>query len=341
MQPTITDVAREAGVSPKTVSRVINDEPGVRPSTRERVLAAVEHLGFHPDRSARSLRTGRSDTIGLVVPELDQPFFSALADEVAEQARRHHLAVVLGVTGARGEDEMAFPARHAGLDGILLYWQGATVQQVSGLARTVPLVLLGEAEHPDADRVTMDNEGGIDQVVAHLVALGRTRVAVIGVPPTSGPTHAAGRRRAAAFHAAAARHGLAVDPALLVPSIEWRRPDGARATRELIARDAPFDAVVALNDGLALGCVSALGEAGMRVPDDVAVTGFDNLEETQFGFPSVTTVAPRLPGYAADAVDLLCARIEEPDRPTRTLTQAVALVPRDSTIGGGPSWRAA
>ena len=79
----------------------------------------------------------------------------------------------------------------------------------------------------------------------------------------------------------------------------------------------------------------------MRVPDDVAVTGFDNLEETQFGFPSVTTVAPRLPGYAADAVDLLCARIEEPDRPTRTLTQAVALVPRDSTIGGGPSWRAA
>ena len=338
MQPTITDVARAAGVSPKTVSRVINDEPGVRPATRERVLAEVERLGFRPDRSARSLRTGRSDMIGLVVPELDQPFFSTLADEVATQARRHDLAVVLGVTGARAEDELAFPTRRPGLDGILMYWQGATPEQVSALAATTPLVLLGESEHPDVDRVTMDNEGGIDQAVAHLVALGRTHVAALGVPPTSGPSHAAGRRRAAAFHTAAARHGLAVDPALLIPSLEWRRPDGARATCELLSRRCHFDAVVAFNDGLALGCVSTLMEAGLRVPDDVAVTGFDNLEETQFGFPSVTTVAPRLPGYAADAVDLLCARINEPARPPRVLIETVSLVPRDSTIGGGPTW---
>ena len=124
MTSTLTDVAARAGVSPKTVSRVVNDEPGVSPLTRARVLAALEETGYSPDTAARSLRTGRSGVIGLAVPELGQPFFAEIADRIAACARRRGLAVVLGVTGERGEGEAEFFASSTALDGVILYWQG-------------------------------------------------------------------------------------------------------------------------------------------------------------------------------------------------------------------------
>ena len=103
--------------------------------------------------------------------------------------------------------------------------------------------------------------------------------------------------------------------------------------------ERPFDALIAFNDGLALGALRALASAGVRVPDDVAVTGFDNLEASRYSFPSLTTVSPRLSAYADDAVDLLAARIEDAGAPARTLVEGVALLPRDSTIGGDAPWR--
>ena len=182
MTSTLTDVAARAGVSPKTVSRVVNDEPGVSPLTRARVLAALEETGYSPDTAARSLRTGRSGVIGLAVPELGQPFFAEIADRIAACARRRGLAVVLGVTGERGEGEAEFFASSTALDGVILYWQGLSPRALAQEAQRCPLVLLGENEHAAVDRVTMDNERGIDLALAHLTALGRERIAVIGVP---------------------------------------------------------------------------------------------------------------------------------------------------------------
>lgn len=335
MAPTMLDVAALAGVSAKTVSRVVNDEPGVAPSTRERVLEAIARTRFSRDPNARSLRTGRSGTIGLAVPELSQPFFAEIADRIAAQASRHDLSVVLGVTGELGQGEEDFIVEHPELDGTILYWQGLTPQALSNLAQRRHLVVLGEREHEEVDRVTMDNTGGIGLVVAHLAALGRRRIAVLGAPDPEVWTHSAGRTRMAAFRDAMALHDLEIDERILVMSTEWRRRDGADAARRLLEIGVPFDAVVAFNDALALGALHELAAAGVRVPDDAAVTGFDNLESSRYAFPSLTTVSPRLSAYATDAVRLLRERIEDPDAPPRTVVEDVTLLPRDSSVGGG------
>ena len=338
MAATLSDVAALARVSTKTVSRVVNDEPGVSPATRERVLAAVRRTGYVPDRAARCLRTGRSHAIGLAVPELGQPFFAEIADRIAQAARAHGLSLVLGVTGEQGEGEAAFLERNPGLDGVIPYWQGLSAVRLSTEAARRPLVIIGEHAHRAVDRVTMDNERGIALALDHLLALGRERLAVIGLPDPGVRVHAAARQRTAALHHALERLGLTLDERLLVSSAEWRRPDGARCVRHLLDQDVPFDAVLAFNDGLALGALSELRGAGVRVPDDVALTGFDNLDASRYSFPSLTTVSPRLASYAAHAVDLLVARIADPSREPCTEVADVTLLPRDSTISGGALW---
>ncbi|PHP52786.1 LacI family transcriptional regulator [Actinomyces ruminis] len=317
---------------------MVNGEPGVSPSTRERVLEAVARTGYSPNPSARSLRTGRSGAIGLAVPELNQPFFAEIADRIAAEARRHGLAVALGVTGELGQGEADFFSRHPELDGTIMYWQGMEPAQVAAAAAQRPLVLLGERRHDAVDRVTMDNERGLELVVSHLRTLGRERIAVLGVPVPGEWMHAAGRTRIAALHTAMEHRGLSLDERLLVASTEWRRVDGAAAIRTLLARRVPFDAVIAFNDGLALGALHELATAGVRVPDDVAVTGFDNLEISRYASPSLTTVSPSLNAYAADAVALLCARIDAPNTPVRTVVEDVDLLARDSTVGGEGRW---
>ncbi|QPL05068.1 MULTISPECIES: LacI family DNA-binding transcriptional regulator [Actinomyces] len=338
MPATINDVATRAGVSTKTVSRVVNDEPGVSPTTRERVLEAVRETGYAPDPAARSLRTGRSQVIGLAVPELGQPFFAEIADRIAQAARSHDLGLVLGVTGEQGQGEADFLERNPGLDGTILYWQGLSAAHLSAEAARRPLVVIGEYDHDAVDRVTMDNERGITLALEHLLALGRERLAVIGLPEPGVRAHAAARRRTAALRDALTAHDLTLDERLLVPSAEWRRPDGARCARRLLDQAVPFDAILAFNDGLALGALAELRAAGVTVPDDVAVTGFDNLDASRYSFPSLTTVSPRLASYAAHAVDLLVARIEDPSRAPRTEVAGVTLMARDSTIGGGALW---
>ncbi len=338
MAATLLDVAALAGVSPKTVSRVVNGEPGVSPTTRERVLDAVTRAGYAPNTSARSLRTGRSGAIGLAVPELNQPFFAEIADRIAAEAHRHDLAVVLGVTGERGQGEAEFLAEHPDLDGTVMYWQGMEPEQIAAAAAQRPLVLLGERRHDAVDRVAMDNERGIDLVVSHLQALGRGRVAALGVAAPGQWTHAAGLTRTEALRTAMEEHGLDLDEHRLVASTEWRPVDGAAAVRKLLERGVDFDAVIGFNDGLALGALHELAAAGLRVPQDVAVTGIDNLELARYSSPSLTTVSPNLSTYAADAVSLLRRRIAVPDTPARTVIEDVTLLARDSTVGGETPW---
>ncbi|MBW3070175.1 MULTISPECIES: LacI family DNA-binding transcriptional regulator [unclassified Actinomyces] len=338
MAATLLDVAALAGVSPKTVSRVVNGEPGVSPTTRERVLAAVARTSYCPNASARSLRTGHSNTIGLAVPELNQPFFAEIADRIAAEARRHDLAVVLGVTGERGQWEARFLADHPDLDGTIMYWQGMAPEEVTEAASRYRLVLLGERRHDVVDRVAMDNDCGIGLVVSHLRALGRKHIAALGVASEGEWTHAAALTRTAALRAALSQHGLELDERLLVASSEWRPIDGANAVRVLLDRGIGFDAVIAFNDALALGALHELAASGIRIPQDVAVTGIDNLELSRYTSPSLTTVSPSLGAYAADAVSLLRRRIAAPDAPARTVIEDVVLLARDSTVGGEAPW---
>ncbi|RMI03472.1 LacI family DNA-binding transcriptional regulator, partial [Cellulomonas triticagri] len=182
MAVTMQDVAAAAGVSVKTVSRVVNDQPHISPDKRERVLAVIADLGYQLNPAARTLRTGRSGVIGLGLPDLREPYYAELAHAVLEQAGRRGLTVLVDPTGGDRERELALlGGRGGGLDGVLLYALGVGADDAAGAA--LPAVLLGERVGASAP---VDVDPAVAAAVAHLVEIGRRRVAVLGADPRPG-----------------------------------------------------------------------------------------------------------------------------------------------------------
>jgi DNA-binding LacI/PurR family transcriptional regulator len=312
----LKDVAVLAGVSVKTVSNVVNDYPYVRPTTRAKVQEAIAALGYRPNVTARNLRSGRSGVIALAVPELDAPYFAELAHHVVGAAMDHGWTVLVDETGQTHDRALRDRERSAAagirgqlIDGVIL---SPLALDEADLARygSVPLVLLGErlGSHL-ADHVAIDNQAAAEAATRHLLERGRRRVAVIGAqPPPYG--HSARQRLQGyrmALHAADVRY----DRTLVVPARNWRREDGRTAVGPLLALRRPPDAIFCFNDLLALGAIRGLSEAGLRVPEDVAVVGFDDIEESRFSVPTLTTVAPDKAAIAAEAVARLASRLDE------------------------------
>jgi len=334
------DVARRAGVSNKTVSNVVNDHPHVRPETRARVQRVIAELGYRPNLSARGLRSGRTGVIGLAVPQLRQPYFAELADAVIAAAERRGLGVIVGQAGADRDHETAVLAN--GLrqtDGMLFSPEHLGTEDRHLLDDvTYPLVLLGERIFggPD-DHVTMHNVEGARAAVEHLIGLGRRRIAVLGAHPDrrSGQMRPSDLR-VRGYREALAVAGLPEDPRLECAVAPWLPQNGVDATRELLASGVEFDAVFALNDSLAIGALRALARAGRRVPDDVAVIGFDNIGDGRFSTPSLSSVDPGREEIAETAVAMLVERIEagpQDVRPPRLHKAAFHIVARESTGG--------
>ncbi len=307
---TMHDVAQRAGVSTKTVSNVINGYPYIRPGTRERVLAAIAELGYQVNTAARSLRTGRSGIIGLAVPELRVPYFAELAGSVIVAAETRGLTVIIEQHGGRRELELEVlnGQRRLLTDG-LIYSPLALGPGDEGLLDTpYPLVLLGERIfHDGIDHVTMQNTAAAQAATEHLLALGRRRILALGPNPSvevgSAPLRLVGYR--AALEAA----GLPRDPDLEVDtSRTWDHATGARTMARLIDDRLDFDAVFAFNDSLALGAMHELQVRGYRVPDDVAVIGFDAIEEGRYSNPTLTTVDPGHAEIPQEAVRLIDQR---------------------------------
>ncbi|GAA3773928.1 LacI family DNA-binding transcriptional regulator [Plantactinospora mayteni] len=330
MRHRLKDVAELAGVSVKTVSNVVNGYIHVRPDTRARVLEAIAALDYRPNISARNLRRGRTGIIALAVPELDIPYFAELAKHVVSAAARHDWTVLIDQTNGDPEQERLVAAgiRDHMIDGLIfspLALAGADLD-----AGATPLVLLGErVAHGQADHVAIDNVAAARDATGHLVGLGRRRIAAIGAQHTA--EAATARLRLAGYSEALRAAGLARDEALIAPALAWHRADGAEAMRALLATGARPDAVVCFNDTLALGAMRALHDAGLRVPDDVAVAGFDDIEDGRFSMPTLTTVAPDKADLARIAVDLLAARLTATDPPPREQTVPHRLIPREST----------
>jgi DNA-binding LacI/PurR family transcriptional regulator len=331
---TLHDVAKVAGVSIKTVSNVINDYPHVRQATRERVEAAIDELQYRPNRAARSLRSGRTDMIGLIVPDLRNPYFAELADEVMRAARAHGFSVLIEQFDADRESELAAlrGAHRRGLDGIL-YSVLTLGQDDAGLLDEVaiPLVLLGERIfHSAHDHVTMRNTEGTDAATAHLISLGRRRILALGSHP--GEIVGSAGLRLRGYENALRRAGIDVDEALVIPVQRWHRVDGAEAMRAVLDAGTRFDGVVAFNDSLALGAMRVMLERGIRIPGDVALIGFDDLDETRYSLPALSTVDPGRSEIARTAVDLLVRRIVGSDdaEPREVLTD-FRLLEREST----------
>ncbi|GAA3581048.1 LacI family DNA-binding transcriptional regulator [Amycolatopsis ultiminotia] len=319
---TLQDVAAAAGVSIKTVSNVVNDFDRVAPETRLRVQGVIDDLGYRPNLSARQLRSGRTGVIALAVPDLAARYFAELATAVIAQARRHAMTVLIEVTDAERSAELAM-ARGLGstlIDGVILSPLALSQSDLSGKPGRVPVVLLGERDYAHTfDHVLIDNVAAARDATAHLLATGRKRIAAIGAQ--SGPSSATAHLRLCGYREAVHTAGAPELAELVAPATHFSPPEGAAAMRRLLALPEPPDAVFCFSDMLALGALRAAHEAGVRVPQDVAVVGFDDTEEGRYGVPSLTSVSPDKPEIARQAVALLADRIESAGsqrKPVRT-----------------------
>ncbi|NED95319.1 LacI family transcriptional regulator [Phytoactinopolyspora alkaliphila] len=334
MPVTMREVAQRAGVSVKTVSNVVNGYPYIREATRSRVIEAIDALGYQMNISARSLRASRTGIIALAVPELRMPYFAELSEAVIRIARENDLTVLIEQTGAERERELALLSSARGhlVDGVIFSPLALGADDADRLNVPFPMVLLGERIfRGPVDHVSIDNVAASREVVRHLISNGRRRIALIGMISHEGVGTAALRFQG--YLEALAEAGLAPSPELVLPAGPWNRSAGAEATNRLLDSGVEFDAVFGLNDTLALGALRALLSRGIRVPNDVAVAGFDDIEETRFSTPTLTTVDPGRDQIARTAVELLVSRMKGQNdevRP-REIFADYALHPRQST----------
>jgi LacI family transcriptional regulator len=330
---TLRDVAAAARVHPATASRALNPETRILVSedTARRVSEAAARLGYRPNPVARSLRTRRSHTIGVLIPDLNNPLFPPIVRGLEDKLAAAGYVALLGNTDAdAGRERTLFEqmrARH--VDGFAL--ATATLHDrllAEAAAADVPVVLMNRLA-PDYGfpSVSVDNEQGARMAVSHLARLGHTRIAHI-----AGPQEAStGVSRLRGFRDGMAAHELAVDESLIAYAAKYTVEEGTRCCRELLARHPGATAVAAANDMLAVGCYAALDERSLSCPDDISVIGFNDMPFIDRLRPPLTTV--RFPHYqlGTEAAQLLLERINGADGPVKILYLAPELIVRGST----------
>ena len=328
--PTIRDVASHAGVSVATVSRVVNNSlHKVHPATRQRVLRCVHRLGYHPNVVAQGLRRGTSHSIALIVPDISNPFYPAIARGAEDVARQHGYVLVLGNTDGDPNRERAYLdiLRKRWVDGVLFASAGGDDRHLRALrASGVPAVLIARDVAAGAvDTVLVDSYAGMRQATSHLLRLGHRRIAYIGGPHSL----SAARERLRGYRQALRDFSVPPDPSLIV-SGDFRVDGGRAAIRRLMERRRLFTAVVAANDLTAIGAMEALRSAGRGIPDDVAVVGFDDIPFAAFVDPPLTTVAQPTYRLGALAMERLLALMREEAATTRRIMLQPQLVVRRS-----------
>ncbi|MFI6502894.1 LacI family DNA-binding transcriptional regulator [Nonomuraea typhae] len=332
MRPRLKDVAEHAGVSIKTVSNVVNGYPHVRPDTRARVEAAIAELRYQPNLSARNLRSGRSGVIALAVPDLSIPYFSELATKVIEVADLRGWTVLIDQTqGERDKEQLVMSGIRAQLiDGMLFSPLALTPEDVRARTDQTPMVLLGERVGGGTlDHIAVDNVTAAHLATTHLIGLGRRRIAAIGAQRAARAATAEQRLRG--FRQALSDAGMAEHAVAGVS--DYHRADGAEAMAGLLTHNPP-DAVFCFNDTLALGALRTLLSRGLRVPQDVALIGFDDIEDGRFSTPTLTTIAPDKAHIAEAAVGRLAARLAATGHePPQDLCAPHRLIVRESTAG--------
>ncbi|WP_433274625.1 LacI family DNA-binding transcriptional regulator [Pseudonocardia xinjiangensis] len=329
---TMRDVAVAAGVSPKTVSNVVNDYVHVRPETRTHVQRYVEELGYRPQAVGRQLRRGRTGAIALAVPHVDMPYFADLAALLVSAAREHGLTVVVEQTDGNIERERQVaagsPVRFA--DALIFSPLSMPPSELAAPRHDTPMVLLGEhGAAAQADRVDIDSTAIGRSATSHLAVSGRRRIAVIGHQQDRAKS--AMEQRILGYTQALRAADLPVEHSLIRTVPAWDRQDGSDAVDALLAEHPDVDAVFAANDVLAIGALSALHRHGRRVPDDVALVGVDDVPESRFTTPALTTVAIDRAFVVESALEMVISRLSEPDLPPRSVTTPHRLVVRAST----------
>ena len=334
MPATLRDVAERARVSVRTVSNVVSGYEHVSDKMRARVQQAIDELGYRPNPVARTLRTGRTGLLALVVPEIDVPYFSELARDVITAAAEVGYQVMIDQTGHdhdREQDLLRGTDRNMLFDG-MLFAPLATESELSEVnaSQSMPLVLLGEHTFDGRfDHVAIDNVQAAADATAHLIEIGRTRIAAIGAQPKEHYTTP--MQRTEGYVRALESAGLPLDPSLVRSADHYSRADGYAAASSLLAESPRPDAIFCYSDLLAMGAARAVFDAGLRVPEDVAIVGIDDIEEGRYARPSLSTVSLDTPFIAAQAIARIAARIDDPGLPAQEIVAPHQLLPREST----------
>ena len=307
MSVTIKDVARAAQVSVATVSRTLNGHGNVAEEVRRRVLAVANDLRYTPHAAARSLSSRRTQTLGVVLPDLHGEFFSELVRGVDQVAREHRLHLLVSSYHGRPDEQVAaLRAMRGRVDGLLVMspYAAAHASIVEELSPTLPIVLINaQSDAPDVLSLSVDNYGGAQAMVEYLVASGHRRIAFIAGPEDNFDAH----ERLRGYREALAR--------LLPDAREWVLPgafdeaSGHAAGQTLLSAAQRPDAVFAANDMMALGCLFSLVQAGLNVPRDIAVTGFDDIPLARYVHPTLTTMRVNIVQLGARAARLLITRL--------------------------------
>lgn len=336
MGVTREDVAKLAGVSVATVSYVVNDGPRpVASATRERVLQAIEQLGYQPSAVARSLRTQRTLTVGLVVSDILNFFHSGVAKSVEEAARRAGYTVILCNSDEDPEQELMYlqMLQQKRVDGIILVPTGGNVGYLQSIIdQEWNLVQLDRRlDELETDSIVIDNEPGAYVAVKHLIELGHRRIALIGAPFHLTP----GRGRRAGYERALREAGIPIEAELMAEG-NFKEQPGMQLTRYFMSLSEPPTALFAANNRLGLGAIEALQEQGRAIPDDVALAVFDDVEYYALLSPRITAVSYSIYDLGQIAFELLLNRMtaETDGHVVRHRSVPCELMVRESTVGG-------
>lgn len=333
---TIKDVAALAGVSFTTVSHVLNDTRPVSADARRRVLAAVDEIGYLPSAVARSLRKSETKIIGVLVPNVQNPFFAELVCGVEECCRLAGYSVFLcnSDNDPKRQQQYMRTLLEKRVDGLLLSSAGDddALARIFKLA-SVPSVTVDRlVAGARADRVSVNNSQGAYNAVKHLIELGHRRIACI-----SGPAEfEVARERVEGWRMALRDAGIDVDASLVIAS-DFSSPGGYEATRRLLLKQAstgssnPVTALFASNDMMAVGALRAAAELGLKLPQQLSIVGFDDIELSRYVFPALTTVGCGVRALGAEAGRVLIARIENPGAELKEVLLTPRLVVRESS----------
>ena len=331
--PTLRDVAGAAGVHPATASRALNPATRalVNADTARRVIKVAESLGYRPNPIARGLKTAKSGTVGVVIPDLTNPLFPPIVrgiEEVLEPAG--YSGLIVNTDNDLGRERLQVESLLSRqVEGLIVATAMLHHPQLAQLSREgVRMVLVNRrADGVDVPSITPDDATGVELAVRHLAELGHRRVAHLAGPVTT----STGLVRARAFRGAVRDHGLDDDPDLVVTCDYWTEVAGAAALRDLLDREVSFTAVVAGNDLIALGCYDVFAERGLDCPGDVSVVGFNDMPFLDKLRPPLTTVAVPHQEIGAEAARLLLDAISDHSRPARSVLLPLHLVVRGST----------
>ena len=328
--PSPKDVAERAQVSQATVSRVLNNNPSVAEGLRVRVLQAVRDLGYQPNRAARRLRANTNDVLGLIISDIENPYFISVVRGVEDAAYAEQMSVVLCNTDEKPEKQR-------------MYLQVMQAEQVAGLiiapthmedgAELAPLIQAGmhmvlldrRASNCKVDAVTVDNVGGAYDAVKHLIDLGYRRIGLVGGVPHL----TTGKERNEGYCKALSDAGIEPDEAYIKIG-DFKTESGYRLTHQLLASAPPPRAIFAANNLMTLGALRAIHERGLRIPEDVALVGFDDMPWSGELCPPLTAVAQPTYDLGQEAVRLLVRRLHDPHTSFNTVVLQTHLVIRES-----------